>query len=681
MPEIHDPIVILCTVGTMALFNQQALVLLLIAGCLAFSITAASYADDPGAAPTIVITPTRSVQPENTSSSTVYVLDHQQIASSGARTTAELLRGIPGIQIDDLFGNGVEVTISVRGFSSTANANTLILVNGRRLNHSDTAAPDLHHIFPKDIQRIEVMVGSAGSLYGDQAVGGVINIITRNTTDDTTQASLMVGSYDYKSVQFLTTQRIGADLGYRLSAEKFESDHYRDHNRERNGNVHGLLEYAAGKHALFVELQHIEDELELPGALLQDEFDADPTQINAGFGDDFINEDTTVLSLGYNRDIQNAEFSIDVTQRQSDADVRQSFRNSPSPATGFITREYTSLNPKLSGRWMNGGNQLSYVAGLDLEQNDYQLFLPNVLGITTAENNQQATGLYFQVHPALNEKTQLTLGMRHSSLDKDIKDGFSFPAGLTIKDDVQVAEIGLIYRPQPHLRWTFRVDENFRFAKIDELALAEPDQILDTQTGLSYELGVDWNSGLHRLTASIYRLDLENEIVFDPTVGPDFGFGPAGANVNLQKTRRDGLSLLWTNQIGSSLVLKTELGLVSATYQSGTFSGNEISGVADRVVKIRADYLISKKLSCYLEAHHKGEHFAQGDNANAFAQVDAVNIINAGFKLNDEKLAISFRVNNLADKQYAEFVTNNGFGAAYQPSPDRNYQLAANYHF
>ena len=150
----------------------------------------------------IVITPSRTAQPRENSSATVYVLNRGQIESSGAVTTSELLRGIPGVQIDDLFGNGTNVSIGVRGFSSTANANTLVLVNGRRLNHSDTAGPDLHHVFPRDIERIEVMVGSAGSLYGDQAVGGVINIITRGPTISDHRVSLRTGSYDYRGVQF-----------------------------------------------------------------------------------------------------------------------------------------------------------------------------------------------------------------------------------------------------------------------------------------------------------------------------------------------------------------------------------------------------------------------------------------------------------------------------------------------
>lgn len=665
----------------MALFKQQSIVFSFLVGSLAISISGNSYSDDPHIAPTIVITPTRTAQTQNTSSSTLYILDRHQISQSGAKTTTELLRGIPGIQIDDLFGNGVEVSISVRGFSSTANANTLILVNGRRLNHNDTASPDLHHIFPRDIERIEVLVGSAGSLYGDQAVGGVINIITRKTAENITQAGLKLGSYDYTSAQFLTSRRINDDLGYRFSAEKFQSDHYRDHNQERNGNVQGVVEYAVGDHSLFFELQRIEDELELPGALLQNEFDADPTQSNTGFINDFINEDTDVLSLGYQRDLQTSQFSIDLTQRKTDADVLQSFRNSPSPSAGFISRDNTSLNPKLSGVWKDGDIELPYVAGIDVEKSEYELLLPNAFGTTTAENDQQTESLYFQLRPQLSKKTQLTLGMRHSSIDKDMKDGFSFPAGLNIEDDVQVAEIGLVYRPHPNIKWSFRVDENFRFAKIDELALAEPGQILDTQTGRSYETGLDWTFGRHQIIASIYRLDLQNEIVFDPTVGPDFGFGPIGANVNLNKTRRDGLSFLLASQLSTSFTLKTELGVVDAGYQSGTFKGKDISGVANRVIKIRADYLISHTISSYLEVHHKGEHYAQGDNANAFDKVASINVINAGIKLNYDNLDISFRVNNLGDKKYAEFITNNGFGAAFQPSPERNYLLSVNYRF
>jgi len=619
----------------------------------------------------IIVTPTRTAQTENKSSATVYVLSREEIEKSGARTTSDLLRGIPGIQIDDLFGNGTETNISVRGFSSTANANTLVLVNGRRLNHSDTSSPDLHHIFPKDIERIEVLVGSAGSLYGDQAVGGVINIITRKWGQDYQQVSVRAGSFDYKGIEFNSSHKISESLRYRLSAEKFQADHYRDHNAEENSNVYGVMEYEGFEHSIFLEVQKIDDDLELPGALLKSEFDDDPTQSHPSFANDFINEDTTVSSIGYERSIGDQNFSIDATRRKTDADIFQSFRCCPSLSAGFTKRKNSSINPKLSGI-VNASVETPYVLGIDLEETDYELEIPNAFGTTTASNEQEVESVYFQLAPKLTERLQLTFGMRHSSVKNDMKDGFSFPTGLKVDDDITVKELGLSFYVDDDTKFTVRYDENFRFAKVNELALALPGDVLDTQTGESFELGIELVRGNHQLIASVYQLNLENEIEFDP-----INF----ININLDKTRRNGATLSLMSQITRAVSIKTELGLVSAKFNSGSFDGNDISGVADRIAKIRADYLFRDNLASYLEAHYTGEKFAQGDNGNDFGKLDSFTVLNAGVSYRQKNWDIQLRINNLADEKYAEFITNNGFGAAYQPSPERNYMFSASYQF
>jgi iron complex outermembrane receptor protein len=622
----------------------------------------------------IIITPTRTVQFENNSSATVYVVSREEIEKSGAKTTGDLLRGIPGIQIDDLFGNGTEMNISVRGFSSTANANTLVLVNGRRLNHIDTSSPDLHHIFPKDIERIEVLVGSAGSLYGDQAVGGVINIITRRWGRDYQQITMRSGSFDYKGIEFNSSKQLSDTLRYRLSAEIFQADHYRDHNAEENSNVYGVLEYADFEQRMFFEIQKIDDDLELPGALLKAEFDSDPTQSNAGFANDFINEDTTVSRIGYERSFGNQKFNIDATRRTSDADILQSFRNNPSPSAGFSNRKNISLNPKLSGI-INSRLEIPYVVGFDLEQTDYNLNLPNAFGTTTASNEQENQSVFFQLNPILSEQLQLTFGMRRSSVENDMKDGFSFPTGLKTDDDITVKELGLAYHLDKQTKLTVRYDENFRFAKVNELAQATPGKVLSIQTGESFEVGVDLVFGDHQLVGSIYQLNLENEIEFDPTAGL------FGENVNLDKTQRNGLTLSLFSQISPTFSMISELGLVNAKFKSGTFKGNDISGVASEVAKIRVDYQVKQNLTTYLEAQYTGQRYAQGDNGNNFGKLDSIKVLNAGLNYKQKAWDIHFRVNNLSDEKYAEFITNNGFGAAFQPSPERNFMLTASYQF
>jgi iron complex outermembrane receptor protein len=646
----------------------------IIAGACVLALPLSSLADlGP-----IVITPTRTEQAQNNSSATVYVLNSEAIESSGATTTSELLRGIPGVQIDDLFGNGTQANISVRGFSSTANANTLVLVNGRRLNYSDTAAPDLHHVFPKDIERVEVLVGSAGALYGDQAVGGVINIITKSPSENRHHVSTRLGSFDYRGIQFNSSMKLSESFGYRLSAERFEADHYRDHNAEENSNFSGILEYQEDANRLYFEIQEIDDELELPGALLEDEFEDDPKQIIIGFADDFINEETSVYRIGYERSFGEHNFSIDVTSRETDADILQSSRDVPSPEAGFTKRENSSVNPQFHGNF-DAGLGIPYVVGIDLEKTDYDLSIPNggfppffPPGVTTSSNEQKTENLYFQINPMLTEMLQLTFGMRASSVENDMTDGFSFPDGIEVDDDIMVKELGLAYFIDDQTRVSVRLDENFRFAKVNELAFAAPGDILDTQTGESFEIGVDLTRGDHQLIISIYRLDLEDEIEFDP-----INF----VNINLDETRRDGLTLSLFSQLSSSIGLKTEIGMVDAEFRSGTFDGKDISGVSDAIAKLRGDYRINDYFTTYLEYNYSSPRYAQGDNANEFGKIGSITVYNAGIAYQYKAWDVNFRVNNLADEEYADFVTNNGFGAVYQPSPERNFMLTAGYSF
>ncbi|MDH3389279.1 MAG: TonB-dependent receptor, partial [Gammaproteobacteria bacterium] len=144
-------------------------------------------------------------------------------------------------------------------------------------------------------------------------------------------------------------------------------------------------------------------------------------------------------------------------------------------------------------------------------------------------------------------------------------------------------------------------------------------------------------------------------------------------------SRRATLSLL--SQLSQVFALKTDIGLVDAKYESGFFAGNEISGVVDRIARLRGDYRFNDSVTGYLEYHYSSAKYAQGDNANEFGKLGSITVINAGIGYQYRAWDVNFRINNLADEKHAEFVTNNGFGAAYQPSPDRIFTLTAGYSF
>ncbi len=124
----------------------------------------------------IVVTATRTPTRSNDLLSDVSVIDREQIDHSSANSLPELLGTLPGIQTTTSGGVGANSTISLRGTNTNQ---TLVLIDGQRMSSATTGATALEHIPLDQVERIEILRGSASSLYGSDAIGGVIQIFTR----------------------------------------------------------------------------------------------------------------------------------------------------------------------------------------------------------------------------------------------------------------------------------------------------------------------------------------------------------------------------------------------------------------------------------------------------------------------------------------------------------------------
>jgi len=117
----------------------------------------------------------------------VYVISHDDIIRSGATTIPEMLRLAPNLEVARI--NATTYAISARGFNVANNASMsdklLVLVDGRTVYTPLFAGEywDMIHVLPEDIDRVEVISGPSGTLYGANAVNGVINIITRHSAE------------------------------------------------------------------------------------------------------------------------------------------------------------------------------------------------------------------------------------------------------------------------------------------------------------------------------------------------------------------------------------------------------------------------------------------------------------------------------------------------------------------
>lgn len=635
----------------------------------------------------IVVSGTRSEHSSINIPASITVISAEDIAISGASTVGDALRGYGGIQVSDLYGDGTSAVVDMRGFGESAASNTLVLVDGRRLNNTDIDIPDLSSVSLKDIERIEIIQGSAGALFGDQAVGGVINIITREPESFSADVKLSGGSYNRSNLRVSVGDRLDAGFSYRVSAETLSTDNYRDHNKVDYNNIFARVGFTYDSGKVFVELQTIEEEAEQPGALTATDVEQDRTQSLVDFKNDFNDTSTDMVRFGLQQDIgQHWLFAMEYTDQQADTDFILNF-NGCAAFMSCVTepdqesREQQTLTPRFIGRYDTGAGDLVITAGADAIDSMYEIISDTV----NRSNDQEIESVYVQAVMPASQKFSYTIAGRHAKVENRLIDSGGvfgsgmYPDGVDIEDDVTVGSFGFTVKPSSAWRIFARLDQNFRFAKLDEQVFTEAGSIgLQTQTGDSVELGAEWRSESdHRLKFVAYQLDLEDEIGFDPTADGPWGPG-TGANVNFESTERSGLILEGRFQIIDALALAGSWTEVDAEFSSGVYEGNTVSGVSERIASLSVEVQFSDSWQGYLQMQHYGEQFLAGDNANLLPEKEAFNVANLNLRYAPGSWAFNVRVNNLLDEEYSE--SENAYGAI-SPSPERNFWISAEYGF
>lgn len=129
-----------------------------------------------------VITPTRTKQAQKNVGSSLSVVTQKDIENSKAPLLLGVLRQLPGLEVTRTQGIGGTTSLFIRGASA---AQTLVFVDGVQMNSPTTGAFDFANLTTDNIERVEVLRGPQSTLYGSEAIGGVINIITKKGAGDT----------------------------------------------------------------------------------------------------------------------------------------------------------------------------------------------------------------------------------------------------------------------------------------------------------------------------------------------------------------------------------------------------------------------------------------------------------------------------------------------------------------
>lgn len=405
----------------------------------------------------VVVSATKIEESVENVAQDVTIITSEEIERSGHSSVADTLKNVTGIQIREYGNRGASSSISVRGSSS---AQVLILIDGKRLNKPGDGQFDLNTISVplENIERIEVLRGASSTLYGADALGGVINIITKSPAGPLTKASIIYGSFDAWNTVLATSRKIG-NAGYMFSASKEESSGFRENSDYETRGANGKLTFdLAGDFHVDLNVDYSKKEAGVPGPVAYPSPLARQQDENALLGVTFRFKDTVAKLYSHNSRIHyiNPDYFVDSKHKNNvlGADVQSSVLIGPSNlVTGGI-----------------------------------ELIAESIDSTDIGPQSRQRKGIFIQDDISINEKLIFNLGIRY--------DDFEQGRQLTPR-------AAILYKMMKDTTIRFTAGKGYRIPSLNDLYWRE-----DWGGGL----GMFGNPGLRPEKSTEYEISIEQNI-------------------------------------------------------------------------------------------------------------------------------------------------------------------------
>jgi iron complex outermembrane receptor protein len=645
----------------------------------------------------IVVTASRADRTAEELPAQVTVITAEAIIKTGARNVVSALETLGGLYFRHNSDNPGQADISMRGFGQNSHGRVLVLVDGQRLNTADMATLDWLRIPVSSVERIEVLRGGQTALYGNYAVAGVINIITRQPAKEpVTTVSVTAGSDNTLGGHLGHAGSVGATR-YTADADWLQSDGWRDHSAYDNTDVRTTLAHDwTERLTTTLSAFYTENNYNMPGYLTRSQLADNPKQSLLANGQGAATTETFGGSLG-------ARGTLDADQRL-EGDFTASRRTTASDWPYYFSYTDTTLDsyaftPRYVADTDIAGHRNLLLAGVDLglEQYDLQGYGDKARTALSQEGtlDRAHAAAYLQNEFWLTRDLSLVLGARGgvSRYDSSVTTNIPFTTGSTSAErsyQNAAVDAALVYRPVESLKLYGRFATLYRDPFVDEMTtinqgFASTNGPMNTglkpETGRQLEVGGTWAMTREwTLDLSAYRLDMQNEIAWRSDDPGNWSVW-TGYNDNQDETRRYGVdsSLTWA---------RPDVGLVSATYNyvdarfsAGATEDNQVPLVPAHVLTLRGELALPCDFTALAALHAVSGQYTGGDERNSMARLARYGTLDLGLRYQPKALPgfdLTFGVDNVCDQIYA----GSAYGAyAYYPAAGRTWKTTATYRF
>jgi len=572
---------------------------------------------------TIVLTATGQEQSLADVQASVQVVGREQIETSSARNVSELLRGAVGL---DARSSGSNESVSIRGQGSTR---TLMLVDGQERTGA-YGSFNLNNIPTQDVERIEIVRGPMSALYGADALGGVVNVITKRPGDNPgTTVSILAGASpddgDRATVRLGGSIEVGDEvLGQRFSLQLERSDGYALPTTLAGEDFSAMDRIAASWAGSWVPKPGQELRWRLEAYKQDDERDA----IVSYTGQPYTaieREERVSADVSWTQDLGQGQFTVSGLLSYSEGMANRAFpveEGSEHRKARFQARYDISL----------GDHDLSFAAGAEHEEVSIDTY--------TQDISELHTFALLQDEWHISDRVVMTMGVR-------IDDYESF--GTTTNPRVSIGSLG------DGFTWRLGAGTAFRAPNISERyanitrgrSLITGNPNLDPETSFSYEVAAGWRDAT-RSVELVYHDSKVDDLISTVTTGRVVNGFSVIEYMNVDKARIKGLELTGSWQPNAQWDITGSFEYLDARDDA---TGNRLTGRYRNAYSLAATYYTGdwqltgrlRGLQGYLDANdaNPAAFYTSG-----FTTVD----LNAVYAFSDAT-EVSFGIDNLFDEQ------------------------------